>query len=53
MQKMKEEEKCGHPVYYIAVLNDYTCITLKKNNTNCKKLSGYSIEDEKYYALVH
>lgn len=30
MQKIKEEEKRGHPVYYIAVLNDYLCITLKK-----------------------
>lgn len=44
MQKIKEEEKRGHPVYYIAVLNDYLCITLKKkSSTNCKKLSGYSI----------
>lgn len=47
MQKINEEEKLGHPVYYIAVLNDCMCITLKKNSTNCKKLSGYSIQDEK------
>lgn len=57
--KIKEKENCEHPVYFTAVLNDCTCITsLKKKkeksgSTNCKKLSGCSIQDEKCYALRH
>lgn len=61
MLKIKVKENCGHPVYSIAALNDCTCITLLKKkkkkssscSTNCKKLSGYSIQDEKCYALGH